>query len=156
MKRIHVPHLGHDVMLGARLKPTADCPHVKLKHYLHADLAAPPVSTNYRAKALPALRRMYRNDALGCCTVSAKAHLKGLITGNADNGVPAQFLDSQIDTWYSAITGWNPNDPSTDRGANMQQVLNWFVKNGYGAGYSKPRGWASVDLSNPQEVMQAA
>ena len=155
MKEVFAQHLGHHVKLGGRLKPLADCPHLKLGRYLRADLAPPPESTNYRAKAMPALRRMYRNDKLGCCTVTAKAHLKGQVTGNADGGAPIQFPDSQIDAWYSAITGWNPNDPSTDRGANMQDVLNWFTKNGYGPGTQKPLGWVSVDLTNKQEVMQA-
>ena len=155
MKEVFAQHLNCNVKLGGRLKPLADCPHLKLGRYLHASIAPPPVSTNYRAKSMAALRRMYCNDALGCCTVTAKAHLKGQVTGNADGGTPVQFPDTQIKSWYSAITGWNPNDPSTDRGANMQAVLNWFTKNGYGPGTQKPLGWVSVDLTNPQEVMQA-
>ena len=156
MKEVFAQHLGRNVKLGGRLKPIADCPHVKLKHYLHADLAAPPASTNYRTQAMAAIRRMYENDKLGCCTISAKAHLKGIVTGNADGGTPVQFSDDQIIKWYELITGYNPNIPSTDRGADMQTVLNWFVKNGYGTGLQKPLGWAAVDLSNPTEVKQAA
>lgn len=155
MKEVFAPHLNRHVKLGGRRMPLADCPHLHLKNYLSPSIAAPPSATNYRAKAMPSLRRMYMNDSLGCCTISAKAHLKGLVTGNADGGSPVLFPDSQIVSWYQTITGYKPNDPSTDRGADMQSVLNWFVKNGYGAGTQKPVGYVAVDLSNKAQVAQA-
>lgn len=151
LKSVFAPHLNHHVVLGGRKHSVADCPHLKLGNYLRASLPPPPVATSYRTKAGDALHKVYMNDQLGCCTVSAKCHIEGLVTANA--GTPVLFTDAQVVAMYSAITGYKPGDPSTDRGSDMQTVLNWIVQNGFaGSPASKPLGWVSVDLTNKLEV----
>lgn len=71
---------------------------------------------------------MYHNDTIGDCTCAAAAHLEMLWTSNAGNIViPA---DQDILSAYSAITGYDSNNPNTDQGANELDVLSYWRVNG--------------------------
>lgn len=70
------------------------------------------------------------NDQLGCCTIAAKGHLIQTWTANA--GTQVIVPDSAILTGYEKACGYDPNDPNTDQGGQMIDVLNYFRQTGIG------------------------
>jgi hypothetical protein len=127
-----------------------------LRDYLlagpHVALPDPIAHTSYAAKAMQSLRQVFLNDRLGCCVVSGIAgHTVGVETGNADRlFIPT---DAQILANYEAISGYNPNDPSTDQGCNEGDAINWYLQHGFPNG-TKPLGAIYVDATNAKLVAQ--
>jgi hypothetical protein len=151
-KLVHAPHLGHNVRLGG-YRPSKHPPHaVRLKHLLTGSIVLPP-STNRRAKADVALRRMFLNDRLGDCVIAGRAHRIGELTGDA-TGKAFVYTDAQILREYERIGGYNPNDSNTDQGCDMAVAANDGVTHGYADG-SKDAGWIAIDPTNQHEVMAA-
>ncbi len=151
MKTFFAPHLGRHVKLGRRA-PVSLGPHLRLSRYLTARLPPVPASCDYSSAALPSLRDIMGNDTLGDCVIASANHVQGLVTGNAGALVHATLAD--IIKQYSAIGGYNPNDPSTDQGCDEVTALNWYVANGFANGV-KPLGWIYVDGANAEEVKSA-
>jgi hypothetical protein len=97
---------------------------------------------------------MLANDTVGDCVIAAMMHYAQVETANTDNPLtPTKELALQT---YSAITGYNPDDPSTDQGTDIQgQALPYWKstgipmldKNGNQV-LHKILGWASLDLSS--------
>ena len=57
---------------------------------------------------------------------------------------------------YSAATGYNPADPSTDQGAELSDILNYVQKFGIDpAGHGKGINWVEVDATKPAQVAKA-
>jgi hypothetical protein len=71
---------------------------------------------------------MYANDTIGDCTCAAAGHLIQEWTANI--GKPLTPTEGQIVGAYEAITGYKPDDPSTDRGAVEIDVLNYWRRTG--------------------------
>ena len=94
---------------------------------------------------------MMMNDSVGDCTCAAAGHLIELWTGAASDIVTP--TDPQIIAAYSAITGYDPSDPSTDTGANEISVLNYWKASGI-AGH-QIGAYAKVDHTNHDQVMVA-
>ena len=88
------------------------------------------------------------NDTVGDCTCAAAGHLEMLWTSQAST----EYIPSTADVLaaYSAITGYNPADPSTDQGANMLDVLN-FWRNAGIAGH-KIKAYAAVNPANVPQI----
>lgn len=61
------------------------------------------------------------NDDVGDCTVAACGHAITLASQLA--GLPSPVTAAGVLADYSAVTGYNPADPSTDRGAYLLDVL---------------------------------
>jgi hypothetical protein len=79
----------------------------------------------------------------------------GVETGNADGGSPFLAEDAQIIADYSAIGGFDPNNPeATDTGCDEQTALNYWTQTGFANG-TKLCGWMAVDATNKAEVMAA-
>jgi hypothetical protein len=95
---------------------------------------------------------MYLNDQLGDCTCAAVGHL---IQGWTQYAAGAAFsvADSDVLGLYENAAGYNPNDPSTDRGAYIQDILGFWRKNGV-AGH-QITAYASVKVSNMTLIKQA-
>jgi hypothetical protein len=70
--------------------------------------------------------QMFGNDRLGDCTAAALANQE--ITWNAACGKAITFTDNQVVQFYSATTGYNPADPSTDQGGVESTVLTQWLK----------------------------
>ena len=65
---------------------------------------------------------MYRNDAIGDCTVAAMAH--SFTAMEVFAGKPeTEFSDSEITRAYSAVSGYDPATGEGDNGAQLQDVL---------------------------------
>lgn len=114
---------------------------------------ASPASVDWTPAALSVIDNIEANDVLGDCVIAEDAHYVAVETGNSGNGLYS-YTRAQTVSDYSAITGYNPADPSTDQGTDPTVDLNYRVSKGYADG-SKDYGWALVDATNQAEVKYA-
>jgi hypothetical protein len=91
------------------------------------------------------------NDAVGDCTFAGPGHLEMLWT--ADSGTEFNPTTEQVLADYSAVTGYNPADPSTDQGADMLTVMNYWRQTGI-AGH-KIYSFMTIGSSAMAEVKSA-
>lgn len=82
-----------------------------------AGTVTPPVETN-----------MFMNDQLGDCVCAGAAH--ETLHWNLEGGLPVTISDSNVLAMYSAVAGYDPNDPSTDQGTDMSVAASWRRKTG--------------------------
>lgn len=69
------------------------------------------------------------NDQYGDCCFADCAHQEMLRTANVGQiWVPTT---EQVLALYSAVTGFNPNDPNTDQGADELSVIQYLTKTGW-------------------------
>ena len=94
---------------------------------------------------------MLANDSLGDCTAAGAGHLHQIWT--AYNGNEFKPTDTQTIAFYSGSTGYDPKNPSTDRGGVMLDVLNYWKKNGF-AGHTID-AYLAVDPKNQEEIKTA-
>jgi len=151
-RRIHVPELGRHIVIGGCRLPVHPPHGFKLKDFLTAPPPA-PTTCDYSAAAMAVIKQIEGNDVLGDCVIAENAHYIAVVTGNSGNGLYS-YTTAQTEADYSAITGYNPADPSTDQGTDPIVDLNYRVANGYADG-SKDAGWALVDATNKNEVAYA-
>lgn len=65
--------------------------------------------------------KILANDRAGCCVWSGAAHETML--WNAESGAaPVAFHDVDVLSDYTVVTGYDPKNPDTDRGTDMQQA----------------------------------
>jgi len=127
--------------------------HLPFNRYVKANLPKAPARTNYRAKAMAGLGRVYLNDTLGDCTAAGAFHIEGVWRANA--GAPTTFSDSQVEAFYSGSTGYVPGNAATDNGGNEIQVLDYWRDHGLIGGQSKILGHLSVDAGNLEHLRLA-
>jgi hypothetical protein len=72
---------------------------------------------------------MLGNDQYGDCVFAANGHIVEQQTA-LGQGKEVKVTTAQALAEYSKVTGFNPNDPSTDQGAEVQQGLDDLRKNG--------------------------
>ncbi|HEV2171560.1 MAG TPA: hypothetical protein VGR40_11460 [Candidatus Binatus sp.] len=72
---------------------------------------------------------MLGNDKVGDCTCADTGHQVMLHTANT--GAIVVPSDTDVLGLYSAITGYDPNDPSTDQGANETTVVSYLKSTGF-------------------------
>lgn len=122
---------SHPERFLGKLPPHTDeqaHPRLKLADYLTTGYTGTvPTTVDYAGNvtAWP----MARNDALGDCTAADACHGIQVWT-TYGQGKTVTCTDSDVVAFYSGSTGYNPADPSTDQGGNMQDVCNYFVKTG--------------------------
>lgn len=133
-----------------RLHAQPGRPQLRLADYLTGSLPSPPASVDWysKVKSWP----MYGNDQVGDCTCAAVGHLLQGWTAYS-TGTAFTVADSYVLGLYEDVTGYTPNDPSTDQGAYIQDVLGYWRKNGV-AGH-KITAYASVKVSNMTLIKQA-
>lgn len=68
--------------------------------------------------------QMLGNDQFGDCVLAGAAH-ETMIWSRAGGRSIAGFTDDSVISDYSAVTGFNRNDPSTDNGTDMQQAASY-------------------------------
>ena len=71
---------------------------------------------------------MLGNDQYGDCVLAGGAHETMLWNKEAGKVVP--FSEQSVLSDYSAITGFNPNDPNSDQGTDMQAAASYRRKVG--------------------------
>lgn len=71
---------------------------------------------------------MLGNDRYGDCVFAGIAHQ--VMGFNKLAGHPVTFSDESVLSDYSAVTGFDPNDPSTDQGTNIRDAFSYWQKTG--------------------------
>ncbi len=72
---------------------------------------------------------MMGNSTYGDCAFASSFHLIMLMTGLANRMIVGS--DEEVLAGYSAVTGFNPDDPSTDQGAILSEVLAYWQQHGF-------------------------
>lgn len=99
---------------------------------------------------------MLGNDEYGDCVWAGAAHEFMLWKGEADQKLP--FTTQGVLSDYSAVTGFDPNDPSTDQGTWVRDALKYRQNTGTidaNGRRHKIKAYAAVELQNIQELWQA-
>jgi hypothetical protein len=121
--------------------------------------AVPPQGWEFKVN--PADWGMLGNDQYGDCACAGICHL---IQGQSTNtGNPLHATTDQALALYSAATGFNPNDPSTDNGTVLTDLLTYIKANGVEMtdATGKPVtvevvGSASLDITSLAQLRYAA
>ncbi len=154
MIEVFAPHLNRNVKLGACKLPTpeqvAQLP--RLSKYRLAAVPASPASCAYNGPAMAVITDPEGNTSYGDCVLAEEAHYVAVETGNA--GKLFVYTTTMTLAAYTALTGFNPADPSTDQGTDPIACLDYFLKNSYADG-SVNRGYLLVDATNQAEVEYA-
>lgn len=130
------------------LREYADGSHkltLRMGHYYNAakDQVQPVPATNWRAKALASIKRMYLNDTEGDCVIAGKYHSVGVWTGN-EVGTPAVGTDAEVQSMYMGICG------PGDQGCVITTVLDYMKAKGlpFNGVLHKIADYVSVDWTN--------
>lgn len=109
-----------------KLPARKDSIKLKLVDYLGA---LPPAPSKYSHTALEtAPWEMLGNDQVGDCVLAGAGHETMLWNAEAKKTVTITTKNALSD--YSAITGYNPNDPNSDQGTDMQVAASYRKKTG--------------------------
>ena len=102
-------------------------PTLKLSDYIRPALASPPAAVS---RPHPGFQwGMLANDRLGDCVIAMMLH--SIEDFHLDAGTPAPaFTDADAIHMYSAITGYNPHDPSSDQGTNESTAMQYWEQTG--------------------------
>lgn len=137
---------------GGRLPAEPARPHLAFSRAITADLPTPPASSDWLKPVPAADWGMLGNAQYGDCTCAGVGH-KRIGDVYVNQGKTLTVTDHDALALYSAVTGFNPNDPASDQGAVCQDVLDYWHKHGFLG--EKVVAFAKVDLSNLTEVKQA-
>jgi hypothetical protein len=136
---------------GGRLPHDDSRPAILLASILDKKLLAPPDSADWISTVPPYAWGMLGNDQLGDCTCAGVGH-KRIGDVWANQGTLLEVTTDQVVSFYENF-GYRPEDPSSDRGAYCQNVLETWRKLGFLG--EKPLAFAKVKVSNLTEVKQA-
>lgn len=126
-----MPDLITNQLPMGRLAPHSEETHARL-HFgdfltATATISVPPVVDYlFAVSGFP----MFGNDQLGDCTAAAAAHLREVWTAYGQNGPATVTSEADVIAFYELCSGYRPGDPSTDRGAVMQDCLDNWRKTG--------------------------
>jgi hypothetical protein len=114
------------------------------------DQAAPPVTTNWLAKCVAAIKLTYGNTQQGDCVIASLLHMIGGWTGN-ELGTPALSNDTEALATYVKVCG------PGDNGCVIADVLTYAQQTGIPVSgvTHKIAGFASIDWTN-QNLVQVA
>lgn len=148
-RRSASPYLPRFPKLGLHLgthKPTR-----ALSAYYDRATAAPPAAVS---RPHPGFAwGMLANDTLGDCVIAMMLHT--IEDFFLDAGLtPPAFTAQDAITIYSAITGYNPADPSTDQGTDEGQAMGYWQNPGLAVEMiaNLPHVIADTISVNPQDV----
>jgi len=131
-----------------KLAPKIDSRTLKFKTYL-TNLPTVPTSIDWTGKVPDYL--CLKNDELGDCTIAGALHLEMVWTSQST----VEFVPSDDDalTAYEQIAGYNPNDPNSDQGAMLVDVLNAWRNNGIAN--HKIQAYVQIEPTNLDHVKAA-
>lgn len=96
---------------------------------------------------------MLANDQLGCCAEAGACHQTMLWTLEG-SGIAAPFDDPTAIKNYSAIAGYNPDDPNSDQGTEMGRLANYWRTQGIVDSTGKRHQVAAVVDINPGDLRE--
>jgi len=119
---------------GGRLPNDAARPRIRLRAPgASGQSFAPPAAVNWYAAVPAESWGMDGNDEVGDCTIAEVDHTTKATEVAAGNAEVASTTEEVL-AGYSAVTGYDPADPDTDQGAEMQQVRAYWRKPGFKLG----------------------
>jgi hypothetical protein len=131
--------------------PESTHPRVKLAPALNkATLPAPPATVDWYSQITD--WPMLANDRAGDCVEAEQGHHEQVFT-TCGAGKPATFTDADAVAVYSAITGYDPADPSTDQGTVIQDAMSYWRKVGFAG--RKIAAFAEVNVKDEVELKTA-
>ena len=110
-----------------KLAPRRDDRTLRLARYIRPIQPAAPAVCDWAGRV--PVWPMFANDELGDCTIAAAGHLVDGWT-TYSQGKEAVITDAAIIAAYSAVTGYDPSNPDTDRGAVELDVLKYWRSKG--------------------------
>lgn len=125
-------------------------PRLKLASLLTS--AAPTYPENRDWISAVANYPMFGNDRIGDCTCATAGHIIQSLSTYGQGSTSTITLKDVISA-YSAVSGYDPNTGRNDNGAVIQDVLNYWRKNGIGG--HKILAFAEVDFKNKDELFAA-
>lgn len=138
-----------------KLPATKNSVSFRLRDYLSiAKLPTPPAKGGHAN--LVTEHDMFGNDTVGDCTCADVGH--ATLYWNKETGKNVAVSTSNVLTMYSAITGYNPDDPSSDTGADMSVVAKYHQKTGLEdelGNYHKIAAYLAVTPGNFEELRQS-
>lgn len=131
--------------------PAKDDPRtLRLANYLHlAELEPPPEKCDWSPRARV---NMYANDQIGDCAIAGPANLDACMLA-ADKSQLAPPTVQDVIRAYSAVSGYRPGRPSTDRGCVLLDVMRYLRRTGIGR--FKAEAFVRVDVRNHNLLCQA-
>jgi len=144
--------------LGAVISPRDDR-DLKAASYFDAERLARvdlPSSWGYDAQNSYGVDQwaMLGNDEYGDCVWAGAAHEHML--WNRAAGRPVVFSTESVLSDYSAVTGFNPDDPESDQGTDVRTALKYRVSTGIAdenGERHKLGAYLAVDVSNLRELL---
>ncbi len=130
-----------------RKPPVRTRPRLRLSPHIDTQVPPNPAMVDW----LAAVRDwpMYLNDQLGDCTIAGVGHIIEALS-TYGQGQTVEITDQQVLAAYEAVSGYDPATGQHDDGAVMQDVLNYWRKQGIGG--HKILAFAEVDVSRRAEV----
>lgn len=134
-----------------KLPARLDAVKFKLTNYI--SLSPPSKSGHYTLEKLP--WGMLGNDTVGDCVLAGAGHETMLWNTEAGKSVTVTTQDALSD--YSAITGYNPNEPNSDQGTDMAAAASYRRKTGIKGedGRHKITAYLALEVSNQTQLKQA-
>jgi hypothetical protein len=110
---------------------------------------APKEHDNSKLVSVP--WQMYRNDEYGDCVFASAGN--GIVTWTANNADKVHVPPVEdILSAYSAVTGFDPNDSSTDNGTDPLDALKYWRKTGISG--RKIGAWVQCNAKRPEQLRQ--
>jgi hypothetical protein len=145
---MHNLHAEKMIIPGKRLgckAPIIDPRTLKLKNYNQKLTTLVPVNSGLISAV--STWPMFLNDILSDCAEAAWAHMIEQWTQYA--GKFQLPTDAYVLDLYEAVTGYNPDNPASDQGTILIQLLNYLRKQGLITAYM------AIDWTNRLELQQA-
>jgi hypothetical protein len=131
---------------------------IKLKFSKYAaDLPAPPAEFGHEGLIAAGAWGMLGNDQVGDCVIAGAYHETMLWAKEGGKSVEATTANA-LKT-YSAITGYDPTDPSTDQGTDMDAAAKYRRHTGIvdaAGAVHKVGAYLDLDPGNLKQLRQAA
>jgi len=109
--------------------PRRESVKLRLADYFDHLAVLPSVPASFGHADLVTDWGMLGNDTVGDCAIAGPYHILELLNAEVCKTVPVS-TSTALNT-YSAITGYNPDDPSTDQGGDMTQVAQYWQETGF-------------------------
>lgn len=133
------------------LRPSPHPPKLRFADYfVGAALPAVPATFGHYNSYPPRGWNLLGNDQVGDCTCAGAGHCVMLWNKIAGHTVTITTADTLDD--YSAITGYDPNDPSTDQGADIVQVAKYWQQTGFRDDVNRRHKIAAYLEVNPKNL----
>jgi flagellar hook protein FlgE len=144
--------------------PAASSQPVKLKFrdFLDRTQLPPLPKGDFGHDSLVTNWGMLGNDKYGDCVLAGAGHEHMLWlreAGHTEAEVTSLFTEKAALKNYSAVTGFNPDDPDTDQGTDMAQAASYRRKTGYidsKGNRHKIGAYVDLDPGNITELWYAA